>query len=353
MHLLLDVSTHGFGHLAQVAEVVNALGRRVPDLHATVRADLPADLLSDRIRVPFDPLPQRLDVGMVMGDALTVLPEASLRAYADYHAEWPDRVAAQAQEMTGLAPDLVLADVPYLSMAAARQAGVPAAALCSLDWAGVLDAYCGHLPGAAAIRAEIEAAYREAALFLQPRPHMPMAYLANRREVGPIAARPETPAAELRRRLPAAERVCLVSLGGLPFALPLERWPEMAGTRWVVPGEVPDRPDMVSLADTGLSHIEAVAACDVVVTKVGYATIVEAACNGTDILYLPRGDWPEEPFLEAWMADNARSETVSREALESGDLGPALAALQERPRPHRPEASGAGEAAEGLLGLLA
>jgi len=351
-HLLVDISAHGFGHLAQAAEVVNALGRRLPGLHATVRTDLPADLLDDRLRVPYQTRTARLDPGMVMADALTVLPEDSQRAYAAFHEQWLERVQAEAREMAALAPDLVLADVPYLSLAAARQAGLPAAALCSLDWAGVFAAYCGHLPGAEAITAQIEAAYRDARVFLQPRPHMPMDYLNNRVEIGPIAATPDAPQALLRRKLPPAEHVVLVSLGGLPFPLPLAQWPERPGTTWLFPGEVPPRADMVALKDTGLSHIEAVVAVDAVVTKMGYGTLVEAACQGTDILYLPRGDWPEEPAMEAWLAANARTQTVTRPMLERGELGPALDAVTAQPRPSPPIPSGAEDAASLLAGWL-
>jgi hypothetical protein len=40
-HLLVAASAHGFGHLAQTAEVVNALRRRVPGVRVTVHTALP------------------------------------------------------------------------------------------------------------------------------------------------------------------------------------------------------------------------------------------------------------------------------------------------------------------------
>ena len=35
------------------------------------------------------------------------------------------------------------------------------------------------------------------------------------------------------------------------------------------------------------------ASSDAVVTKIGYTTFVEAACNGVGIVSAPRADWPE------------------------------------------------------------
>jgi hypothetical protein len=42
-----------------------------------------------------------------------------------------------------------------------------------------------------------------------------------------------------------------------------------------------------------MSFIDVLASSDAVVTKIGYATFVEAACNGVGIVSAPRADWPE------------------------------------------------------------
>jgi len=42
MHLFVDISSHGFGHLAITAPVLNAVAEIAPDLRLTVRSDLPA-----------------------------------------------------------------------------------------------------------------------------------------------------------------------------------------------------------------------------------------------------------------------------------------------------------------------
>ena len=41
-----------------------------------------------------------------------------------------------------------------------------------------------------------------------------------------------------------------------------------------------------------MSFIDVLASSDAVVTKIGYATFVEAACNGGGIKSAPRADWP-------------------------------------------------------------
>jgi len=120
----------------------------------------------------------------------------------------------------------------------------------------------------------------------------------------------------------------------------------------VVNGTAPARPDMTALADLPLDHTEVLAASDLVVTKPGYGIFTEAACNGVDVLYLPRGDWPEEPYLTAWLHRHARARTIGREALAAGRLDGILVEMTQQERPQPPAASGAEEAAAYLAPWL-
>jgi hypothetical protein len=59
-HLLATISSHGLGHLAQSAPVLNALRRRLPDLRLTVASQLPEKRLRTRIDGEFDIEPRAL-----------------------------------------------------------------------------------------------------------------------------------------------------------------------------------------------------------------------------------------------------------------------------------------------------
>ena len=90
--------------------------------------------------------------------------------------------------MRKAAPDLLLADIPYLSLAAAERLRIPALALCSLNWADILAGYCQDEPDLAELRAPMLAAYHSAVAVLQPAPSMPKPDLTNVQPIGPIAA---------------------------------------------------------------------------------------------------------------------------------------------------------------------
>jgi hypothetical protein len=252
-------------------------------------------------------------------------------------------------------PDLVIANAGYLPLAAARLLGVPGVLIASFTWAHALAAYCGEAPGVTSLLAEMTSAYAGADLQLAPEPSLPMPELPRLRAVGPITRRGVCRRAELRSRLGLAPEVRLVVLflGGVPTVLPLAAWPRTPDLAYLVShSALPERPDMYPADTTGLPWPDLLASADALVTKPGYGSITEAACNGVPVAYVRRGAWPEEPGLLAWLKRNGRGVEVSREALLRGELGPALHALWAEPAPAPPEPSGAGEAAEAVLGLL-
>jgi len=185
--LYVAISYHGFGHIAQTGPIVNALRTRIPDLRLTLRCAAPLYVLQGHFRGSFEHIAEPVDDAMQMSNSLDVLAPASYAAYLETHRQWGIRVGFEARRLRELRPALVLANIPYLPLAAAAEAGIPALALCSLHWGEVFCHDCRGRPEAEAISREINAAYASAGVFLNPEPSMPMPGLSNRRAVGPIA----------------------------------------------------------------------------------------------------------------------------------------------------------------------
>jgi hypothetical protein len=359
IRLFVTVSAHGFGHLAQVSLVVEALRAR-RELQLTVQSALPREVLTTMLAPPFRHLDEPADLGIVMDGPLRVLPEASLRAYQRLHAPatWAEQLAHHATQIRAAKADLLLADVPYLPIAAAHEIGVPAVALCSLNWADVFDAYCSGLPGAAPILAEMHRAYGRAEVFIAPEPAMPMTVSCPVASVGPIARLASQPPAIVREALglPPSTKIVLCSLGGIPLDLPYADWPVRTDVHWIVQANaVPARPDMSRLGDVSLPFVDIVAACDVLLAKPGYGMFTEAACNGTAVLYVPRGDWPEEPALIPWLEQHQPSAAIDLDALKAGAVLPAIDALlglPRRPTGTWPRPTGIGQSVDLLSRML-
>lgn len=303
-HLLAAISPHGYGHTAQIAPVLNALYRQVPNLRLTVRTTVNPQFLSSRIHVPYALQPVADDFGMVQHDALHIDHLRSLQAYRALHADWSQRVERIARELEAAAPDWVLADVPYLTLAAAERVGVPSIAMCCLNWADIFAHYCLALPGAVAIHAQMLQAYNSARHFLRTAPAMAMPGLENIVDVGPLAEPACNRRDEIAERagLAEGERLVLVAMGGIATRPPMEQWPRMEGVRWLAQADWQvRRDDVITPESLGLNFRDALASCDVLMTKPGYGAFTEAAVNGVPVLYVSREDWPEEPYLVEWL----------------------------------------------------
>jgi len=354
-HLFVDISSHGFGHLAQTAPVLNELRLRLPDMRLTVRSGAPREVLAKRIDGEFLHIAQASDFGMVMANAVDVLAEPSAAAYRAFHQDWEAKVAHAASEMTALMPDLVLSNISYLTLAAAKAAGIPALAMCSINWADIYQHYCGTFMEAKGIHAQMLDAYRSAKCFIRPQPAMPMPGLNNTHEIGPIALVGTDRRSEIKAGLGLKlhDKLVSIAMGGIQMRLPLENWPRISNVRWLVPASWGlSHPDAITFETLGLPFVDVLRASDALITKPGYGSFAEAATNGIPVLYLRRRDWPEEPYLVDWLTLNGRCLEVERSQLERGDINSPLQALFAMP--HQPPVAPAGtdEAAEILQARL-
>ena len=324
----------------------------------TIWSDLDENLIASRFDGEIRIAPRRTDVGMVMGSAIDVLAADSAEAYRRFHRAFAAGVAEDAREMERLGPDLVLCDVPYRPLVAASRVGIPAVALCSLNWADVFAAYCSGEPGASALHAEMVDAYRNATVFVRPEPAMPMESIGPVVAVGPVARPARRDPEALRAALgeDGSRPIVLVALGGIPTRLPIEAWCSRRRALLLVPESWGARGEGVrSYTTTGLARMpfaDVLASCDALLTKPGYCSVVEAGVSGVPTLYVPRGDWPEEPGLVRWLEAHAPCLPVGRQELETGALLDRLDELRALPVPEPAAPTGGREAAELLAELL-
>lgn len=350
-HIFVDISAHGFGHLAQAAPVLNALTERLPSLRLTIRSGLPTNRLQTRISAPFTHLAASSDFGYVMHDSLRVDLVATAQAYRVQHADWEGRVDREASLLGKLRPDLLLSDVAYLPLAGAARVGIPSCAMCSLNWAELFAHFFGGESWAASIHRQMLAAYNSAECFLRLTPGMAMADLPRRRPIGPVAALGSDcrEAVRAQLRCAAGERLVLLAFGGVSQQLPIAAWPRIDGLRWLIPQDWP-------LQQTGVSAFEPLGrpitdllrCVDAVIAKPGYGTFTEAACNGTPVLYVSRPNWPEQDCLIDWLKRHGQCREISEKDLLAGRLQEALDSLWQQAAPALPPPSGAAEAAAAL-----
>jgi UDP:flavonoid glycosyltransferase YjiC (YdhE family) len=210
------------------------------------------------------------------------------------------------------------------------------------------------MPGSDRILFDMRDAYGSVEQFLLPEPSMPTGWIAQRRSVGVLARRGRSRRNELIETglIDREDRLVIVALGGIPTRIDGSSIRAAEATRLLMPTAwQPDRSaGQLAIESLQIPFIDLLASCDVVVAKSGYGTFCEAACNGTALIHPPRPDWPEAPFLESWLMQNGRCETIdSLNALYDNRLAESIDQVCAKPLPVRtPEAAG-GEEVAGLI----
>lgn len=349
------ISSHGLGHAAQVVPVLNELGRIVPDLRATLRTQVPAWFFKDRLTIPWTLSPGQQDVGCIQHGPLSIDVAATWDAHARFHQEWERKVQDETQAMLATGPTLVLSDISHLAIEAGARAGFPAIGLCNLSWDLILDPLADpKQPGHGQIVAHIRRAYAHAELMLRPAPGIPMTAFRRIVDIGPIADRPPEPVPEIREILAAApdDRIVLIGFGGIALdTLPFAQLDRLDGYRFLVAGTVPDGCARIRAASTlPFSFRALLASADVLVTKPGYSTVIEAVALQKPVVYVRRYNFADEQALVDYLHRHGRAIEFPRSDFEADRWSDALAAVRDSPAPPEPPPapSGAHEAARAI-----
>jgi len=349
MHVVLDISDHGYGHLAQIAPVAGRLRVHAPTLKLTVRSRIPPETLRRFINGPFTVSSAALEAKGYMSGPSEMLIEETAAAFRDLHENWRNVVEGEAKFLGELSPDILVTDITYSSLAAANRLGLPAIGVSSLNWADIYEVYCGDRAEAPGIVEQILDAYNGAHIYLQLTRHLPMSRITNRRSIGPSARMAPNSLGVIRKRANLSDetRIIVVGFGGIQGVGRPKSLPKIKNTVWLTKqSDQANRPDIHSLSDLGVQFYEAISDPDLVVTKPGYGTIVEAACQGTRVLLQERPDWLETEIVKFWLNEVTSFASISAAAMEAGDIGDAVQRLLERSLPTSlPAPSGADEAA--------
>jgi hypothetical protein len=345
------ISGHGYGHAAQVVPVLNALGTLVPGVTAILRTTVPASFFRDRLNIPWDLQPVQQDIGCVQNGPLEIDVDATWAAHQRFHETWEARLSKEVTAMQAASPVLIIADTPYLAIEAGSRAQIPTVALASFTWDLVLNEYCHATDNSHQQLIQcIRGSYANADMALRITPAPRIDAFSHIIDIGPIAS----PASPERNRLAAAlaltpnERTVLVGFGGIPLtSLPLEQIEQLRHYRFLFDGPVPSGCSRIHSTETlPFSFKTLLASVDVIMTKPGYGTIVEAVALQQPVMYVRRYNFADEPPLVDYLHHYGRGVELSIDNFTQGRWEPALQQALASPVPSLPPPpTGATEAA--------
>lgn len=359
--LWCSISGHGFGHAAQVAPVLNELGAKLPNVRAILRTTVPASFFEARLTIPWTLNQSQQDIGCVQHGPLVIDVDATWKTHLEFHHDWDRLIEKERREMAAAAPDLVLSDISHLSIDAAARSGLRPVALSSLSWDAILTGYLSPGSPAAAEQhaavAHIRRCYEAAEVLIRPNPGMDLPAFKHIVDVGPIVEPIKPESARLRDAIGAGpdERLVLVGFGGISLtSVPYELMDRMAGYRFLIDGRPPQSLQRIhSALDLGMKFMTVLASVDLIMTKPGYSTIVEAVDKRKPVVYVRRHHFGDEASLVEYLHRYGRGTELSLGDFSAGRWESSLDAAWHAPHPTEPPpTSGVTKAADLLARYL-
>lgn len=352
--IVVYVSSHGFGHSVREAELLRALLRLEPRLAIEVRTRAPRWIFPPEVRM----VERSLDVGVVQPESFRIEPRETLARYAALIDSEGPLLDAEAAELRAAGVRLVVGDVPSAAFEVAARAGVPGVGVANFSWDWIYQPFVGDAPEHGPVLEHLRAQYGRADLLLRLPFHGDLSCFPRIQDVPLIARRGSPDRIETRRRLglPLDAPLVLLSFGGfrfdgldadrlatLPYAFiatELGAGAELARGFGAEAGPAAGTSvralrsrNLFLLPEHGYSYVDLLAACDSVVTKLGYGIVSDCLANRVPLLYVPRGQFREEPVLAEAVERLGRAVLLSRDALLRWDLGPSLEHLLSLDRP--------------------
>lgn len=352
------ISAHGFGHAARSCAIMSEMARCDPQLTFEIFSNAPEWFFEDSLRVSYTLHPVLTDIGVVQASPLSEDIPATLAKLNEYYPLDPKLVFEVSDTIRDLDCSLIISDISPLGIAAAQLTGLPVVLVENFTWDWIYAGYLKEHPSFAQPIQYLKSLYDLVPYRIQteplcdPRPASVM-------NCPPISRLPRTSRAEIRKQLniPNANRVILVSMGGIPENYGfLSSLPRINGVSYVVLGNNPsaDRSENLILLPhhSTFYHPDLIYAADVIISKVGYSTIAEAFHAGIPFGYVTRPGFRESAILEDFMQKNMACVEIPHQSFLSGSWFDAISELLSFQPHNATTINGAILAAEFLMTLL-
>ena len=349
-------SSHGFGHAARDAAVLQHLRQLRPEWTLVISSAVPEPFLRLLLGDPSVlRRPCRWDVGMVQADALGVDRPATLLALETLADSLPSLVEQEAVWISAQSEAvLIVGDVPPAAAALARRLAAPLVWMGNFGWDDI------YRPLGSAFGAWCDLAteaYQQGELLLRCPFDLPMQWGLPEQRLGLVCSTPRPLPLLLDQQLQALDQPLVqVGFGGLGLELDsslFELWPDH---HFVLPcsghGDQPASLKAcrnVTLLPAELRPLDLLPFCSRHLGKPGFSTFCEVMAQNVGLHVVEREGFAEAEALMQGLCRHGSSRRLSRDQLDCGDWELDQPLLSPRTAPLA--SSGAFDAATALIQL--
>ena len=318
-------SSHGFGHAARDAAVLQQLRRLRPDWTLVMSSGLSSSVLS--LLLGDASIQQRScqwDVGMVQADALGVDSAATLSALDQLEQRLPALIDAEASWLKSQGqPVLILGDIPPAAAALAQRLDAPLVWMSNFGWDDIYGPLGSVFQRWADAAAE---AYRCGDLLLRCPFDLPMNWGLPEQRLGLVCANPRAIPADLEASLDAQQvPLVLVGFGGLGLSLHSDLFQLWPNHHFLLPASdvATQQPELALLTNLTLlpdvlRPVDVLGRCCRFLGKPGFSSFCEAMAAGVGMHVVERSGFAEASALMDGLRRHGQHRCLSRQELHTG-----------------------------------
>ena len=239
------------------------------------------------------------DVGVIQADSLNMDLSATLSKMEEYRRRERDIVAAEVEYINLNQVDLILADVPAMTVKIAQEAGIPCWMMSNFGWDFIYGAWGQEFE---AIANWLTQRYNGCdRLFRLPFAES-MSSFPHQEDVGLTGGIPRYTQEQLREKYEITaekEKTVLLTFGGLGLtAIPYENIRGFPDWQFITFAQnAPDMPNLLKINDQTLRPVDFIPICGRVVSKPGFSTFAESLRLDAPLISLTRDGFAEAEIL--------------------------------------------------------
>jgi len=351
------VSSHGFGHAARSAAVMQAVAEHDPSIRFEIFTAVPAWFFKESLSARFNYHYVLTDFGLAQktpfySDLKDTL--GRLDAFYPISRTLLDDISAKVRRLNCR---LIICDIAPLGLLVAANLAIASVLVENFTWDWIYRQYADIEPGINRHIAYLKPIFESADYHIQTEP------VCRRREAdllsAPVSRKPKMTRSQIRGRLGLRddENVILITTGGLPQSYDFIRKLDVSGQiTFVMPGAGPgeERYDNLIILPhhSKFYHPDLVNAADAVIGKVGYSTLAEVFHSGIPFGYVARENFNESEPLVDFVEREMSGLAVTEPQFHDGSWISITGKLLELPRVGRKITNGAEQAGEFISALI-
>ncbi len=351
------ISSHGFGHAARAAAVMQAISENDPSVQFEIFTAVPSWFFQDSLSGPFNYHRLLTDFGLAQKTPFQSDLGETLRSLNAFYPVAPTQLADISHRIQRLGCRTIICDIAPMGLLVAKEVGIPSVLVENFTWDWIYQQYAAvdkdfnkHIKYLKPIYASADYHIQTEPICCRQSPDLVTV---------PVSRKPRISREQIRQRLRLLSdgNVILITTGGIPHRYGF--FPKLAKLRkikFVMPGAGPEieiHDNLIILPHhSDFYHPDLANACDAVVGKVGYSTLAEVYHAGVPFGYVARSNYNESGPMVNFIEEQMPGIAVEESEFYDGDWISKLGELLKLPRAHRQGVNGAEPIGEFILSLI-